>query len=250
MTSEKDIHPGPKRKKVAAAFSDSMERFWNELVSDFWTYEEKSFLCNYLLRKNPKRRDIVNFAKTYLYDVETGRRRASNLPAELLLGFSQYKNSPLDFFVDSSPRKYTSAEINQLLEHQSDFLIPISVDMYTGRILFLRSKTSHHKGKEIVYINLDIPECYPDLFYSDLKESDEVKLMCGVSTFLSFDKYISEVPRLEDDLCFSDYEHPFNLTESMEAIPPQYRMYFHLKEAAANENKKLPLEKQISMACP
>lgn len=230
MSSEKEVHPGRRRSKSAPFPTNGLKEFWAELVSEFEANKETCFLCSYLSKKRRKQDDIVNFTKAFIYDVEVGRRKAEKLPIELWFEYFHHGNHAQASVENTVPTSFNQTDIDLLLEKQSNFLVPISFDPCSGRVLLLRSKTNSAGQKQPLYIHLDIPESYPFLFYSDKKSLRASGFVCGITCTSEFDELQYTTPISSDDFDFLGEGVPFNLTTSMETIPAQYRMFFRVQE--------------------
>lgn len=144
MSSEKPIHPGRRRQAPPADTPLYVKILLDDLISDWKNKEENSFICRFLASKRPTCTDITKLTKNFFYDMEARRRLLENQPIDFLREYCKYKGCSSDYFLFNSNNIDNDA-INQLIQKQTDFVVPIFIDTLTGDITFLRSKRKYNK---------------------------------------------------------------------------------------------------------
>lgn len=243
MSSEKQVHPGPRRDKTKYAIPKDLEKLWQKIVSDWKTEGKDSFIFQFLSSQKEGKRDMLKFVESYLYDIETGRRNLSKQPLSFVLKLCDHlRCSPNDLFEQDSGWNDMEA-INQLINVRTNFLVPLRIDPYSGNVIFLKNKVNEKNGIESCLLFLDLDQEYEAIYYHPFQNDDRDYPM---------PIHWRETPTDIDSLCCIPEKRIFveedgiliNRVSSLDSIPTKYRSYF-IEDPLLKHNRKMDLDKQI-----
>lgn len=246
MSSEKQVHPGPRRNETKYAVSKDLENLWEKIVSDWELNGKDSFIFQFLSSQKEGKRDMVKFVESYLYDIETGRRSLSKQPLCFVPELCEHLGCSANDLFEQDSGRCDMESIKQLLDVHANFWVPLQIDPYSGDVVFLKKNMSEKSGMKSCLISINLTEEYESIYNFLFKDNyGDYQLPMQKHTIPK--DWSSHLRIPEKRIFVADDDILINRVPSLDSIPSKYRAYF-IEDPLLKDNRKMDLDKQIDNA--